>query len=115
MNPEEVRDYFLSKKGANESLPFDDETLVFKVGGKMFGLLSLSGNNHINLKCDPERAISLREQHNAVMPGYHMNKQHWNTIDTQGGIPDKLLKELIDHSYSLIVDKLPKNERKKYT
>lgn len=115
MNPEEIRNYFLSKKGTTECLPFDDETLVFKVGGKMFGLLSLSGNNHINLKCDPEKAIRLREQYSAVMPGYHMNKQHWNTIDAQGGIPDSLIRELIDHSYSLILAKLPQNERKKYT
>lgn len=109
MNIEQFRQYCLDKKGVTESFPFDKETLVFKVMGKMFALASLEKNPlTANLKCDPERAILLREQHeNAIREGYHMSKIHWNTIELEG-IPEKLLIELIDHSYELVVLKLTK-------
>lgn len=111
MNIEELREYCISKKGVTESFPFDEVTLVFKVGNKMFALTNLDGEPSINLKCDPERAIELREQYPSIIPGYHMNKIHWNTVFMDGSISDKLLKELIDHSYKLILDSLPKVKR----
>ena len=107
MNIEEIRHYCLQKAAVTESFPFDETTLVFKVGGKMFALLSLDDNHSVNLKCDPERAVNLREQYEAVSPGYHMNKIHWNTILLDGTVPDPLIREWIDHSYSLIVESLP--------
>ena len=79
MNIEEIRLYCLSKNGVSESFPFNDTALVFKVMGKMFALLNISGNLILNLKCDPEKAISLREHYDSVIPGYHMSKKHWNT------------------------------------
>lgn len=109
MNLETIREYCLQKKAVTESLPFDDETLVFKVAGKIFALLSLSGDWGLNLKCNPEKAIELREQYSDIVPGYHMNKIHWNTLNLDGNLPEKLVYELIDHSYLLIVDGLPKN------
>ena len=108
MNIEQVREYCISKKGIEETFPFDEVTLVFKVMGKMYALLSLDKGTNINLKCDPERAIQLREKHNAITPGFHMNKKHWNTIDFNSNIPDTLVKELIDHSYELVVSSLTK-------
>ncbi len=108
MNLETVREYCLNKKAVTESLPFDDETLVFKVAGKMFALLSLSGDWGLNLKCDPEKAIELREKYSDITPGYHMNKIHWNTINLNGILPEKLVFELIDHSYQIIIESLPK-------
>jgi predicted DNA-binding protein (MmcQ/YjbR family) len=108
MNIETLRSYCLSKKEVTESLPFGDDTLVFKVFDKMFALMNLEGELSINLKCDPLLAISLREQHEAVIPGYHMNKQHWNTVLINGTVSDVLIKEWIDHSYSLVVNSLPK-------
>ncbi len=111
MNIEELRDYCISKKGVTESFPFDEVTLVFKVGNKMFALTNLDGEPSINLKCDPERAIELREQYSSIIPGYHMNKTHWNTVIIDSSIPIKLLTELIDHSYKLILDSLPKAKR----
>ena len=108
MNIEEVREYCITKKGCEETFPFDDVTLVFKVMGKMFALLSLEKGNSINLKCNPERSIQLREQYPAITPGFHMNKKHWNTIGIDGSIPDDLLYQWIDESYNLIVDSLPK-------
>lgn len=111
MNVEELREYCISKKGVSEGFPFDEVTLVFKVGGKMFALTNLDGEPSVNLKCDPERAIELREQFSSIIPGYHMNKVHWNTIFMDGAISDKLLKELVDHSYLLILDSLPKAKR----
>lgn len=108
MNVEELREYCLSKKGTSESLPFDDTTLVFKVMGKMYALLSLSGNLSINLKCEPEQAVALREKFSFVLPGYHMNKKHWNTIRVDFTVSDLFLKEWIDHSYVLIVNSLTK-------
>lgn len=108
MNIEELRDYCLKKKGTTEGFPFGDDTLVFKVMNKMFALSNLEGQLRINLKCDPERAIELREQYLAVLPGYHMNKQQWNTVVVDGSVSDKLIREWIDHSYDLIVAKLTK-------
>ncbi len=112
MNIEEFRDYCISKKGVTESFPFDETTLVLKVMEKMFALANLDGPFTINLKCGPEKAIELRETFDAVKPGYHMNKQHWNTIEMNGSVPLKIIKELIDHSYELVVLKLPKVKQK---
>ena len=112
MNIEEFRDYCLSKKAVTEGFPFDETTLVFKVMGKMFALTDVEGEFKLNLKCDPEKAISLREKYpDHVLPGYHMNKKHWNTVVVDGSIPDKLLYEWIDESYDLIVLSLPKTKR----
>lgn len=111
MNTEELRDYCLQKPFVEESLPFGEDTLVFKVGGKIFLLTSLNQGNRFNAKCDPERAIELREQFAEVQPGYHMNKVHWNTIFMDGALTRKQLHELIDHSYDLIIKSLPKKIR----
>lgn len=108
MNIEVYRDYCLSKKGVTESFPFDKSTLVFKVMNKMFALTDVDTFAFINLKCDPERAIELREQYNGIKPGYHMNKRLWNSVYTNHDVTDKMMYELIDHSYQLIVDSLPK-------
>lgn len=113
MDIETFRLYCLAKPGVTEHLPFDDRTLVFKVGGKMFALCDLEEFNSVNLKCDPERAVELREQYDAVSPGYHMNKTHWNTVKVDGDVNGRMLQELIDHSYELIVSSLPKREREK--
>ena len=110
MNNEEIRDYCLSKKGVTESFPFDETTLVFKVMNKMFCLVSLDSFG-LNLKNDPEKNMELREQYPAVKQGYHMNKQHWNTIEIDGSIHPNLLKEWIDESYDLIVISLPKKKQ----
>ena len=113
MNIEEFRAYCLLKKGVTESFPFDDTTLVMKVLNKMFALANLDGDLSINLKCVPEKALELREQYPAVLPGYHMNKKHWNTVMIDNSIPDALIKEWIDDSYNLVLSKLPKKEREK--
>lgn len=102
MNIEEVRFYCLSKEKTEESFPFDDETLVFKINNKIYALLSLSGDARLSLKCNPEKALELREYYPEITPGYHMNKQHWNTIDLNGNLNNTLIKSLIDHSYDLI-------------
>ena len=111
MDIESYRSYCLSKAGVTEEFPFDADTLVFKVKGKMFALAGIGNFDSINLKCDPEKAIELREQYDAVSPGYHMNKNHWNTIAIDGSIPDTTLKEWIDHSYELVVNGLSKKLR----
>ena len=108
MDAESLRNYCLSKKAAEETLPFGPENLVMKVGGKIFAIFPVEPPFTVNLKCDPERAIELREQYDAIQPGYHMNKAHWNTIILDGSLGDKKIKELIDHSYELIVKSLPK-------
>lgn len=113
MNIEDFRRYCLAKKGVTEEFPFGETTLVFKVMGKMFALTSLDGPFSMNLKCDPELAVELREQHPAVLPGYHMNKRHWNTILVDGSISNKLLQEWVDHSYNLVVSQLPKSLKNK--
>jgi predicted DNA-binding protein (MmcQ/YjbR family) len=108
MNAEEIRTYSLAKADVEEGFPFGEDTLVFKVKGKMFLLVSLGSRPlQFNVKCDPERAIELREQYDCIVPGYHMNKKHWNTIITDGSLTWVELKELIDHSYNL-VSKKPK-------
>lgn len=108
MNIEELREFCLSKKGATESFPFDDKTLVFKVMNKMFALTNIEGDLSVNLKCEPEKAISLREEYSAVIPGYHMNKKHWNTVNIDGSITKHLIEQWIDDSYNLIVKSLTK-------
>ncbi|OOG71767.1 MmcQ/YjbR family DNA-binding protein [Flavobacterium sp. A45] len=112
MNLENYYEYCLSKKGVTEHFPFDEDTLVFKVGGKMFALSSLlqweKGAPSVNLKCDPERAQELRAEYDAIQPGFHMSKIHWNTIAVNQDVPDALLKELIDHSYDLVFKSLTK-------
>jgi predicted DNA-binding protein (MmcQ/YjbR family) len=111
MNLEELRDYCVSKKGATENFPFDETTLVFKVMGKMFALTDLEGELSVNLKCDPEKAISLREEYPAVTAGYHMDKKHWNTILLDNSLSDSFVFQLIDHSYELVVSKLTKMQK----
>ena len=113
MDPEKVRNYCLKHEAADESFPFGENTLVFKVMGKMFCLMSMTPPWSINLKCDPEKAIELRERNASVRPGYHMNKQHWNTIDLDGSIKEKVIEGWISDSYNLVVNSLPKKERVK--
>lgn len=108
MNIEEFRNYCLQKKGVTEEFPFDKKTLVFKVMGKMFALTGLEKKpTAINLKCQPDNAIELREQYNEILPGFHMNKKHWNTVLIEERLPKALIKKLIDHSYDLVVKSLP--------
>jgi|GEM_PF-139769 len=106
MNIEDLRNYCIAKKGVTESFPFDNVTLVFKVMDKIFALTNTEGEFTINLKCKPELAIELREKYPCVMPGYHMNKQHWNTVNIDNSVSDKLIYQWIDHSYDLIVQSL---------
>ncbi|MFN3403583.1 MAG: MmcQ/YjbR family DNA-binding protein [Cytophagaceae bacterium] len=115
MNIEEYRNYCLNKKGVTEEFPFDNNTLVFKVKGKMFTAADVEMFEGINLKCDPEEAIYLRENYSSVLPGYHMNKKHWNTVLMDGSIPDQLIRKWIDNSYSLVVAGLPKKLRNTLT
>jgi predicted DNA-binding protein (MmcQ/YjbR family) len=112
MNSEYFRDYCLSKPMVTEEFPFDEDVLVFKVGGKIFALCSLSAHPPAcNLKCKPAYAIELRERYAAVTPGYHMNKKHWNTVEWHGDVSPILLRQLIDHSYDLVVAGLPARQR----
>lgn len=112
MNIETLREYCLSKKAVTEDFPFGETTLVFRVKAKIFLLVALDADPlQFNAKCDPEKAIELREEYDAVKPGYHMNKTHWNTVVIDGCISTKLLKEMIDDSYDLIVKSLPKRSR----
>ncbi len=110
MNLETFYEYCLSKNGVTEHFPFDEETLVFKVGGKMFALSSLNqwekGIPSVNLKCNPDYAEELRAQYDDIKPGWHMSKIHWNTIEINRDVPDSLIKELIDHSYDLVFKSL---------
>ena len=113
MNIEQIREYCLKKKGVTEEFPFDEDTLVFKVAGKIFLLASLDSIPlQINLKCDPEIAVELREEYDSVQPGYHMNKKHWNTIFIDGSLRKELLLKWIDHSYDLVVAGLKKSDIK---
>lgn len=115
MNLETYYEYCLSKKGVTEHFPFDEDTLVFKVGGKMFALSSLSqwekGQPSVNLKCDPERALELRAEYDDIQPGFHMSKTHWNTVSINKTLSTDMIKELIDHSYELIFNSLSKAKR----
>ena len=109
MDLESFRDYCLTKPHATEGTPFGEDVLVFKVGGKMFALASLDEiPPTVNLKCDPDRALELRDQYEQVRPGYHMNKKHWNTIEIDSGLAEPELRQMIDHSYDLVVQSLPK-------
>lgn len=108
MNIEELREYCLSKKGSSEGFPFDLNTLVFKVGEKMFALVNIDNFEFINLKCDPEKAIELRAEHAFIEPGYHMSKKHWNSVKLHTGIKEELLLALINHSYDLVYKSLSK-------
>ncbi len=112
MNLESLREYCLSKKGVTESLPFGEETLVFKVLNKLFALTSFDSQPlSFNVKCDPEKAIELREQYSSVKPGYHMNKKHWNTIIADSSVTDSQLQEWIDDSYRLVVQSFSKVQK----
>jgi predicted DNA-binding protein (MmcQ/YjbR family) len=107
MNIEQIRNYCNSFSGVSESFPFDESTLVFKVMGKMFGLMSLEGDATINLKCNPEIALELREEHPEILPGYHMSKVHWNTVCFNGNLKSDLVFSMIRDSYNLVVAGLP--------
>lgn len=112
MTRDRVLDLCSSMPGAVEDFPFGDEVAVFKVGGKMFALVMLAGEpGFVNLKCDPERALELRAMYSAVRPGYHANKRHWNSVDLDGTVKDAALGEMIDHSYELVISRLPRSER----
>lgn len=111
MNLESFREYCLGKKGVEEALPFGPDILVFKVMGKMFALTDIEAFESINLKCEPEQAVLLREQFNAVQPGYHMSKKHWNTILMDGSVNDKLVRKWIDDSYNLVISGLSKKDQ----
>ncbi len=116
MNIEQFYGFCLSKKGVTEHFPFDADTLVFKVGGKMFCLTSLknweNGNSSLNLKCNPEKAVELRAEYEAVQPGYHMSKVHWNTVSFNQDVSNKMMMELIEHSYNLVFNSLTKKLQK---
>ena len=112
MNIESLRSYCLAKKSVTEDFPFGDDVMVFRVAGKIFLLVPLiTSPLQFNAKANPDKAIELREQYDAVQPGYHMNKKHWNTVVVDGSIPQKLIKEMIDDSYNLILQSLPKKIR----
>jgi predicted DNA-binding protein (MmcQ/YjbR family) len=112
MNIQQLYEFCLSKKGVTEHFPFDEDTLVFKVGGKMFALSSLKdwekGTPSINLKCNPEKALELRAEYEAIIPGWHMSKIHWNTVAFNSDVSDKMICELINHSYELVLSSLSK-------
>ena len=111
MNAESFRAYCLGKEDATEGTPFGPEDIVFKVKGKMFALLALEKVPlRVNLKCDPDRALELRDRYEQVEPGYHMNKKHWNTVVLDGVIPDGEIRKMIDHSYDLVFQSLPKKK-----
>ena len=112
MNIIEFQKYCLLKKGAHEDFPFGDDTMVMKVMGKIFAMANLDGPLSLNLKCDPEMAVELRERYQAVRPGYHMNKKHWNTVEIDDSVTDALIRQWIDHSYNLVVSQLPAKLRK---
>lgn len=111
MTLEDLQAYCAKKNGVTWDTPFGPDVLVFRVAGKIFALASLTSFETMNLKCDPERAMELRERHEGITPGYHMNKQHWNTVDVTGSVPHRLILELVDHSYDLVRASLPKRSR----
>ncbi len=112
MDIEEFREYCLSKPAATEDTPFGPDNIVFKVGGKMFALAALDEvPPAVNLKCDPDLALELRDRYAQVRPGYHMNKKHWNTVELDGVIPGSEIRKMVDHSYDLVAKSLPKSRR----
>ena len=114
MDLESFREYCLAKRGATESTPFGEDVLVFKVGGKMFALAALDEvPATVNLKCDPDLALELRDRYEQVRPGYHMNKKHWNTVEIESQISAVELRKMIDHSYELVVKSLPRKSRER--
>lgn len=117
MNIEELREFCLSRKGATESFPFGEEVLVFKVMEKMFALLNLEPNAEgfmVIVKCDPEKAVDLREKYNSVLPGYHFNKKYWNSIYLEGDMDNDEIKFWIEHSIEEVIKKLPKKAQAEY-
>ncbi len=116
MDLEEFREYCLAKDGVTEGTPFGEAVLVFKVAGKIFGLAALDEiPATVNLKCDPDVALELRDRYEQVQPGYHMNKKHWNTVEISSGVPEAELRKMIEHSYDLVVRSLPKAQRDQLT
>ncbi|NNE91642.1 MAG: MmcQ/YjbR family DNA-binding protein [Verrucomicrobiales bacterium] len=121
MDAEELRAYLLSRPATTGETPFGPEVLVYKVAGKMFATLGFETEAdgletpRTNLKCDPNRAVELRSEHDAILPGYHMNKKHWNTLVIDGSLPPELVRDLIDHSWELVVAGLPKKTREELT
>ena len=113
MDAEIIRNYCLNKKCVTEGFPFGEDVLVFKVHSKIFCLCNLNPPVTINLKCSPDKAIELREKFEAVIPGYHMNKKHWNSLIMDGSLQDSLVFELIDHSYQLVISKLSQAKQRK--
>jgi predicted DNA-binding protein (MmcQ/YjbR family) len=113
MDPLELRDLCLSFTGAEETFPFGTETSVFKVAGKMFALSALGGDSlRVSLKCEPDIAVALRAAHAAVIPGYHLNKRHWNTVIVDGSLPEQMVADMIEDSYDLVVSALPAARRR---
>ena len=113
MNPAELRDHCLSFTGAEETFPFGPDTSVFKVAGKMFALSQLGADSlRVSLKCEPDLAEALRGAHAAVLPGYHLNKRHWNTVIVDGSLPDETIGDMIEDSYDLVVSQLPRTRRR---
>jgi predicted DNA-binding protein (MmcQ/YjbR family) len=113
MSPGELRDRCLSFPGAEETFPFGPRTSVFKVGGKMFALSPLGGEPlQVSVKCEPELAVALRETHEAVIPGYHLNKRHWNTVIIDGSLPDEVIGDMIEDSYDLVASGLPRSQQR---
>ncbi|MDX9720599.1 MAG: MmcQ/YjbR family DNA-binding protein [Myxococcota bacterium] len=112
MNLDTLRQYCLSKSSTSEDFPFDDQTLVMRVHGKIFALIALDASPlSVNLKCAPEKALELREQYPCVQPGFHMNKRHWNTVLVDGSVSPRLIEAWVDHSYDLVWNGLPKRLR----
>lgn len=107
----EFREHCMKLPGFSEDMPFGPDVLAFRVGGKIFALMDVDLFESVNLKCDPERAVELRERYPGIVPGYHMNKQHWNTVATDGSVPHALLLELAEHSHALVGASLPKKVR----
>jgi predicted DNA-binding protein (MmcQ/YjbR family) len=113
MNPADLRDHCLSFRGAEETFPFGPQTSVFKVAGKIFALSQLDADSlRVSLKCEPELAEALRSAHAAVLPGYHLDKRHWNTVIIDGSLPDDVVRDMIEDSYDLVVSKLPPARRR---
>ena len=114
MNIESIRDYCLQKKASNESFPFDEVTLVFKVVDRIFAVVNLDDPNHIRLKCDPNYAIELRDRYSKIIGAPHFNKKYWNQVSCESDIPDKLILDLIDHSYNEVLKKFTRKQKSLY-